>query len=664
LPAPEPAGEDGPSAELFHVKQVSQPAAEASEAGPASVAAPAQPAEVGVGRPESSSLWWLAPPLVCLLAHYHGLGAWFRADDFAWLRLAAGVHGFRGLVAALFDPAAQGAMRPAGQSGFFLACYSLFGLDVLPFHIVIFATQFANLALAAWVGARISGSRAAGMWAAIFWVLNSVLVEPLGWVCVYDQVLWGFFVLLAFHFLLRYVETGRGRYEIFQWAAFVLGFGALELNVMYPALAALYTWLCARRYFRRTLPMFAVSVAYTALHLAFAPIPKTGDYAMHFTGSVLRTLLKYVTWSAGPTLLWTPYGAPPWLLDAAVAAVMLGLVAFAASRARNGTRAGLFCLGWYVLALAPVLPLRDHMTEYYPYLPLVGLCWLGGWGVAEGWRRGGRARGAAVALAALYTVLVVPRTLAADAWNYRLSLRVKDLVEGVARAHELHPRETILLDGVDTELFYNGILDHPFNLLGYAVYLTPASERSIDAHPDLGSAEEFVLPAEETAKALERQEAVVYDVHGSRLRNITGQYSAGPAAFEAPARVDVASPLAAYLLGPQWYAAESNHRWMPGRATLRVAGPRTAGQRLYLSGYCPDEQLRQGPLAVTVNVDGLAMGARNIDAGQNAFELAFAMPAALVGKPEMRVEISVSRTFRPAADARDLGLAFGIVELR
>ncbi len=602
--------------------------------------------------------------MICLLAHYHGLGAWFRADDFAWLGLAARVHGFHDLAAALFAPAAQGVIRPAGDSGFFLACYTLFGLDALPFHIVIFATQFANLALVAWIGARIAGSRAAGLWAAIFWAVNSVLVEPLGWVCVYDQVLWGFLVLLAFHFLLRYEETGRRRYEIYEWIAFVLGFGALELNVVYPALAALYTWTqgapLARRYFRRTLPMFAVSLVYTAVHLAVAPNPRTGDYAMHFTGSVLRTLLKYVTWSVGPTLLWTPYGAPAWLLDAAVAAIVLGLAAFAGSR-----HAGLFCLGWYVVALAPVLPLRDHMTEYYPYVPLVGLCWLGGWAVTECWRRGGRWRGAAVALAALYAVMVVPRTLAADAWNYRISLRVRDLVEGVAGARELHPHEAILLDGVDTELFYNGILDHPFRLLGNdQVYLTPGSQRTIEAHPDLGSAEEFVLPAEVAAKALERGEAVVYDVRGARLRNITGQYSAGPAAFEAPARIDVASPLAAYLLGPEWYAVDGNHRWMPGRATLRMAGPQTAGEKLYLNGYCPDEQVRQGPLVVTVSADGSVLGARNIGAGQNAFELAFALPAALVGKPEMRVEISVSRTFRTAVDTRDLGLAFGSVEVR
>ena len=64
------------------------------------------------------------------------------------------------------------------------------------------------------------------------------MIEPLGWTCVYNQVLCGFLMLLAFHFLLRFLETGRRRDELLQWAAFLIGFGALELNVVYPALDA------------------------------------------------------------------------------------------------------------------------------------------------------------------------------------------------------------------------------------------------------------------------------------------------------------------------------------------------------------------------------------------------------------------------------------------
>ena len=136
-------------------------------------------------------------------------------------------------------------------------------------------------------------------------------------------MLCGFFLLLAFHFLLRYLETGERRYNLFQWAAFLLGFGALELNVVYPAIAAAYTLLCVRRApigsrgrpgsgtsSARTLPMFAVSIAYALAHNAAAPAQKTGDYAMHFTGAMFRTLGKYWTWSVGPTFLFTPFICP------------------------------------------------------------------------------------------------------------------------------------------------------------------------------------------------------------------------------------------------------------------------------------------------------------------------------------------------------------------
>ena len=202
------------------------------------------------GQPGSRSVrlasvaFWLVPPLLCLALYWRGFTAWFRADDFAWLGTGIYIQNFHDFLVAIFAPMAQGTIRPLSERAFFMAGFSLFGLDALPFKIVIFATQFANLALVASIGARLTGLRWAGFFAAIFWVLNASGIEPLGWSCVYNQVLCGFFLLLAFHFLLRYVETGERRYNLYQWAAFLLGFGALELNVVYPAIAAAYTLLC------------------------------------------------------------------------------------------------------------------------------------------------------------------------------------------------------------------------------------------------------------------------------------------------------------------------------------------------------------------------------------------------------------------------------------
>jgi hypothetical protein len=259
---------------------------------------------------------------------------------------------------------------------------------------------------------------------------------------------------------------------------------------------------------------------------------------------------------------------------------------------------------------------------------------------------------------------MVPRTVAASDFHYRLTMRVRNLVEGVARAHELHPSQTILLDGVDTELFYNGVLDHPFRLLGIDhLYLTPASAQHIDAHPELGDLGEFVLPADEVAKGLENDAVAVYDARGPRLRNITSTYAAQPHDTGLPHRVDVGGPLAEPLLGPEWYAAESNHRWMPKRATLRMAGPTAAGQKLYLRGYYPAEQLRAGPMSVVVTVNNTPLTPATLSSGGD-FELEFALPDAVVGQSEMQVMVEVSRTFRAGADIRDLGLSFGEFEVK
>src|SRR5882762_1663021 len=116
-----------------------------------------------------TAAWWAAPMLLCLALHWGGFTAWFRGDDFAWLGLGTRVHSFGELLAALFLPAAQGTMRVASERVFFMAGFALFGMNPLPFRIVIFATQFANIALMAAIARRLTGSSVAGLFAAIFW---------------------------------------------------------------------------------------------------------------------------------------------------------------------------------------------------------------------------------------------------------------------------------------------------------------------------------------------------------------------------------------------------------------------------------------------------------------------------------------------------------------
>ena len=605
--------------------------------------------------------YWIVPPLVCLLLYWRGFRSWFRADDFAWLGVALDVHSFHDFLAVLFAPAAQGTIRPWSETGFFLGFYKLFGLNALPFRIVIFGTQFANLALMASIGTRLAGMRAAGLWAALFWVFNGSLVEPLGWACTYNQVMCGCFLLLAFHFLLRHIATGEKRFYVYQWITFLVGFGAMEINVVYPVLAAGYTWLCARKYFRRTLPLAIASALYMGLHLAAAPAQKTGPYAPHLT-STLRTLGTYWTWSVGPTYLYTPFRLPAWLLPAAIGLITAGLAVFLTRKLRERNGAALFCLLWYLATIAPVLPFRDHITEYYVFLPVIALCWLGGWAFAAAWHQGSRAMITATVLAALYIFMGVPEAVAGTQWNYKLTMRARTLVEEVARVHRLYPRKAILLEGVDFNLFWNTFLHRPFRLVGAdEVYLATGSSLGSTSVPDTATAG-FGLPADAMVRAIQHGELVIYNAHGEHLLNMTSVYS--PLLVKPPRVVDVTIPLNAYLLGPEWYGVDEDHRWMPKHASLHLAAPERPGEKLYLHGGTSRDLLQQGPVVVTVAVNGMPLPQATLRGSQEEFELWFPLPDAMVGQPIMNVTVDVSRTIRIGLDQRELGLHFGVFEVR
>ena len=178
--------------------------------------------------------------LLLLVLYWPGLNTWFYQDDFGWLSLRHDVHSAGDLARAMFAPKAHGNMRPLGENAYWLGLGTMFGVAPLPFHICTFLTQSASLLLLGSIVRRLVAWTPGGLCAQILWLVNIGVAQAMGWSSIYNQVLSAFFFLLAFYFLVRLAETGGRAYEMAHWAAFVLGLGALEINVVYPALAALY----------------------------------------------------------------------------------------------------------------------------------------------------------------------------------------------------------------------------------------------------------------------------------------------------------------------------------------------------------------------------------------------------------------------------------------
>jgi hypothetical protein len=580
--------------------------------------------------------WRVAPLLLLLALYWPGLTNWFYQDDFGWLNLRHDVHSLRDLGPALFAPKAHGNIRPLGENAYFLVLSSLFGVDALPFRICAFATAVASMILLGSIARRLTASRAAGFWAQVLWMVNTGVAAAMCWTSIYNQLLSGFFLLLAFWFLLRYIETGATRDAIGHWAAFVLGLGALETNVVYPAIAALYALLFARAYLKKILPMFAVSALFVWVHFHFAPPAHDGVYALHFGPAIFSTLWYYWTSALGPS--------PVILLSLAILALLAWSV-----RARHW--APPFGLAWFVIVLGPYLPLTDHRMDYYLTVPVIGIALLGAAAIAYAWRSHWIWKAVAAVCMAIYLVPSLPAAWKIARWNHDRGERVEDLVLGVEDIHDAQPGIIILLDGIDSDLFWSGIVDLPFRAMEIPhVYLAPGSEARIEAPPDL--LVKYILPQALTLHALQDGSAVVYQMDGPTLRNITGQYRAAAEAswkLETPRFVNLGDPVFAAYADAGWDDCAGGYRMLRRAATVRVGGPHRPDDRLYIGVF------RTTDFQLGVRINGVDLPAAVMHRDGELTELTVRLPATLIDQSNIEVTLS---------NANQEPLKFGYVEVR
>jgi hypothetical protein len=102
--------------------------------------------------------------------------------------------------------------------------------------------------------------------------------------------------------------------------------------------------------------------------------------------------------------------------------------------------------------------------------------------------------------------------------------------------------------------------------------------------------------------------------------------------------------------------SESGVRWMPERATVRIAGPK-AGNKLLLEGFLPQEQLKQAPRHLVVSAGGVAFGNSEITDPESTFRRLFDIPPSLAGRDAVDLEIRVDPVTRQ--DGQEYGVVFG-----
>jgi hypothetical protein len=603
---------------------------------------------------------WFAPLLFLGWRYHASFRIWFREDDFPLLAFVRQAHGFHGFLTTMFAPYAQGTIRPWSERLPFLLSYRLFGYDCAPFRIAVFITAAADMLLIGWMARRITRSTAAGFAAPVFWATGAWLVSPMTWNSSYNEVQYPLFLMGALALLIRYYDTGARRYWWLQVAVFVAGFGSLENNIVYPAIATSWVLFVAepgrrRKRLTELIPLYGVSAVFAILHFRYARLPAKGLYALAADSRIAGTLWQYWRWAfLSPG--WTDLGYPRAPGTGILTGTMVPLILFVAWQLRRRRTGALFCLAWFGIVLSPMLLLPDRHSEYYLAGPAIGLAILGAWGAAAAWNAGYVYGALAMLPVAAWFTGMLP-VVRAETRDYVEQSRLsRGLVLGAEAARATHPGKAILLEGMTDELYQIAIRESGFEAIGVDnVYLTADPETTIDSAALLDEAVMF--------HALAERQAVVYSFAGDHLRNITPVYSLRRFAYPdaLPRKVETASPLYAYLLGPEWMGSINGVRWMPGKASLKIGAPAAAGARLKITGYCPNSAVRGTSHRLKVFANGIPLGESEIGPAGTGFQTEFALPDAVLGRSLMEITLEASPVTR--AGSQEFSVLIGEIAL-
>jgi hypothetical protein len=235
---------------------------------------------------------------------------------------------------------------------------------------------------------------------------------------------------------------------------------------------------------------------------------------------------------------------------------------------------------------------------------------------------------------------------------------MRSVVVGLRDASRAHHDSAFVLENVDRDLYDTGFEDDPFRLIGLSrVY--------VDANFPV--APRFAAPPDTVLGWMELGQVRVLDVNSSNLRDVTADYESRLRVRGAGARhafVDVGDASYASLLGPEWHQLEQHFRWMPKRATVKLSGPTSTGEKLYVTGYVPAMLLQSGPLELNVSAGGRGLGSAMLQQPDQMFSLEFALAPELVGQAQLDIALEVNRTAHAPGDPRELGLIVQSVEIR
>jgi tetratricopeptide (TPR) repeat protein len=330
-------------------------------------------------------------------------------DDDAYITGNQDIQEFTaGNIKKIFSSSYVGNYQPITMLTYMVEHF-LFGLNPSGYHGTSVLLHCVNGLLVFALVFGFSGSRAAGLIAALLFAVHPLRVESVAWVAERKDVLSTLFYLLSLLSYLRYIKKGGARKNLrASMAAMVLSLLSKPMAVSLPFVLLLIDYAVSRKIGRKALlekaPFFAAAAVFTVITVVTQK--SVGPVTEYYSPPLVLRLcvpfygvIFYLFKTAVPLHL-CPFYSFPEKPDAGMTALLLAspfivaglaaLVAWYAARARRVPEGAAFLFGsrrtlvfgslFFIITLAPVLQLVPVggaiVAERYTYLPVIGLVFL------------------------------------------------------------------------------------------------------------------------------------------------------------------------------------------------------------------------------------------------------------------------------------------------
>ncbi|HEY2932293.1 MAG TPA: glycosyltransferase family 39 protein [Acidobacteriota bacterium] len=354
--------------------------------------------------------------LIFILGLMAGLFSWNRSEFFgpdAVYYFGRFLHGWPDLIRAFVAIDDRGHYRPMGLVMFTYLFFPLFGYNPPGHHLVPLVFHAVNTVLAYLIARRLLPSPVAALAVAFVFALHRVNFFVTYGITFIPDFTGAFFLLSAFFAYLKSERNDRWiAIAYVSWIASVL---SKESAVFLPAILTSYEVMRSNeeRVSRRLWASAKQTAIFWGLALLFigaiwfmrggALYPDSAAHPYRASLSLESAVMKvkYLWWglnlpqgtgmasffvSGVPGLSVPIKPAYPRLTTAAALLmfpVIIVFLAFVGRAIRRLHRASLLGLIWFLLALAPVLPLAGKVMQHNLYIPLLGVALLAGVFVSE-----------------------------------------------------------------------------------------------------------------------------------------------------------------------------------------------------------------------------------------------------------------------------------------